>query len=171
MTRAKTCYCLLISPGCLSSLLGQPEVKMTMLSMYPDVAWYAQYPKMVGNRKDDIGLWVAACDTYQDVHWVQSQMGTTAGILEFMSDSFKSQWHKNMSSSQVELIPCMPLSAILSKFGVHQIDFWSLDVEGGEMQVGLPLQYPSLGTAQNHPPPPPPPFHTSFPGKDPVLYR
>ena len=88
---------------------------------------------MIGNRRDDIGLLVAACDTYQDVHFVDT--GTTAGIVEFMSDSFKSEWHKNMDQSQLQMIPCMPLSSILAKFGVHQLDFWSLDVEGGEMQV------------------------------------
>ena len=87
---------------------------------------------MIGNRRDDIGLLVAACDTYQDVHFVDT--GTTAGIVEFMSDSFKSEWHKNMDQSQLQMIPCMPLSSILAKFGAHQLDFWSLDVEGGEMQ-------------------------------------
>lgn len=92
-----------------------------------------QYYRMIGNRKHDIGLLVAACDTYQDVHFVDT--GTTAGIVEFMSDSFKSEWHKNMDQSQLQMIPCMPLSSILAKFGVHQLDFWSLDVEGGEMQV------------------------------------
>ena len=108
-----------------------------------------QYYRMIGNRRDDIGLLVAACDTYQDVHFVDT--GTTAGIVEFMSDSFKSQWHKDMNTSHIELIPCMPLSAILAKFGVHQLDFWSLDVEGGEIQVSN-----ALGTCF----PPPPPQHT-----------
>ncbi|KAK9866147.1 hypothetical protein WJX84_002252 [Apatococcus fuscideae] len=92
-----------------------------------------QYYRMIGNRKDDIGLLVAACDTYKDVHFVDT--GTSGGILEFMSEAFKSTWHKDLAHEDMVDIPCMPLSSILSKFGVHQLDFWSLDVEGGEFQV------------------------------------
>ena len=78
-----------------------------------------QYQRMIANRKDDIGLNVAACDTYQDVHFVDT--GTTAGIVEFMSESFKNEWHKDMNSAALELIPCMPLSAIrLRQVKQHQ---------------------------------------------------
>ena len=88
---------------------------------------------MIANRKNDIDLQVAACQSYQDVHYVDNH--ATGGIYEFMSDGFKQQWHRDIDVAQLEVVPCMPLSSVLKKFEVRLIDFWSLDVEGAEFQV------------------------------------
>ena len=92
---------------------------------------------MIANRKNDIGVHVAACETHQDVHFVDHGT-TTGGIFEFMSDSFRDQWHEGIDINALTVIPCMPLHDILAKFGVTSINFWSLDVEGGELQVRSP---------------------------------
>lgn len=96
------------------------------------------YAKLVDNRPNDILLNVAACKSHQMVHFIDAPWAATGGILEFMSESFKKQWHSHLGADELEnlpMIPCMPLRSILGKFGVHHIDLWSLDVEGAELQV------------------------------------
>ena len=40
------------------------------------------------------------------------------------------------ANAKAELVvPCVPLQYMLDRFGVHDIDFFSLDVEGAELEV------------------------------------
>jgi hypothetical protein len=39
------------------------------------------------------------------------------------------------------VIPCLPLASLLSRFGIFQIDFLSLDVEGAELAVLKSLNF------------------------------
>lgn len=60
------------------------------------------------------------------------------GIVEFMSEEFMRRWHANIDRKNLTGIPpmpCIPISSILNAFGVRHIDFLSVDVEGGELQV------------------------------------
>merc|ERR1719436_1920129 len=55
-----------------------------------------------------------------------------------MSQSFKENWHGDNLSKRID-VPCRSLSAQLKEFlsrsGADHIDFFSLDVEGGELAV------------------------------------
>jgi FkbM family methyltransferase len=56
-----------------------------------------------------------------------------SGRAEFMSDQFMSSFHGGkVATIQV---PCAPLSSIFTQNEIAHIDFWSLDVEGGELSV------------------------------------
>lgn len=62
----------------------------------------------------------------------------TDGIFEFMSPEFRKRWHGVVSVTSDKRIipmPCVPLQSIFDIFYVDAIDFWSLDVEGAELQV------------------------------------
>ena len=53
------------------------------------------------------------------------------GIREFMAPNFVAQWHK---ASKCMPVDCQPLSTLLPVSITH-LDFFSLDVEGGEAEV------------------------------------
>ena len=55
--------------------------------------------------------------------------------VQVMSEKFKEQWHPGLDKESLPMIPCMPLSSMLAKFSISKLDFWSLDVEGAELQV------------------------------------
>ncbi len=101
------------------------------------------YGKMVTARPHDIGLNAAICDHHRWVHFSPGGDGgaggiggpAIAGIYEFMNDAFREQWHSHVDLATLQVVPCLPLSLILKKFQVSEIDFWSLDVEGAELQV------------------------------------
>ncbi|CAK0774844.1 hypothetical protein CVIRNUC_004208 [Coccomyxa viridis] len=55
-----------------------------------------------------------------------------------MTPEFKKQWYRKKAHeipADAELVSCVPLSLILEMFGISQIDFFSLDVEGAELEV------------------------------------
>ena len=64
-----------------------------------------------------------------------------------MSDTFKDRFYNLNASAplgynnlkEVLEIQCMPLQYILQRLGMLRIDFLSLDVEGGELEVRLML--------------------------------
>ena len=73
------------------------------------------------------------------------------GVLEFMGKAFLSKFFPklyramtppgNISSLNFDLYPevvvveCIPLSQVLSKAHVHHVNYFILDVEGGELEV------------------------------------
>ncbi len=61
-----------------------------------------------------------------------------AGIVEFMTPSFLQQWHPTFRSEDLHKmpsIPCVPLHLLVNLFGISHINFFSLDVEGAELEV------------------------------------
>jgi FkbM family methyltransferase len=54
------------------------------------------------------------------------------GILQHMSKSFKNSWHKGSKSYFVET---EKLDTLCKKYNIKYVDFLSLDVEGGELDV------------------------------------
>lgn len=55
-----------------------------------------------------------------------------------MTPEFKKQWFRKKAHelpADAELVSCMPLSLVLEMFGISQINFFSLDVEGAELEV------------------------------------
>ncbi len=93
------------------------------------------YGALVKNRPDDVCLNVAICATSRVVHFVDSGPAPTTGIYEFMPAAFLQYWHPGIDVATLTTLQCHPLSAIFGKLGIENIDFWSLDVEGGELEV------------------------------------
>ena len=67
-----------------------------------------------------------------------------------MPPTFRQQWHPNIRDEDIDQLPvgaCHPLAAILPKFGLHHIDFFSLDVESAELEVlsTFPFQTTTVG--------------------------
>ena len=67
----------------------------------------------------------------KEVEFLKSQENAVGCINSIASDTFKSNWHK---SSQKIKIPSTTLSDILNQSKLKYIDFWSLDVEGSELE-------------------------------------
>ena len=91
----------------------------------------------------------AICTQQTTVHYIVAKY--VGGILEFMALSFLKQWHGklyramtppgNMSSLNFDLYPevkaveCVPLAQVLHKAHVDHVNYFILDVEGGELEV------------------------------------
>jgi hypothetical protein len=56
-------------------------------------------------------------------------------IFEFMDAQFIAKYHPNHNVSDMQTITCEPMGLLLSKLGITEIDFFSLDVEGAELLV------------------------------------
>jgi hypothetical protein len=61
--------------------------------------------------------------------------GAVTGIYEFMSPAFRAGWHKGKKVEDMPLVVCLPLTELLTFYNIRHIDFFSLDVEGGELMV------------------------------------
>lgn len=56
-----------------------------------------------------------------------------------MDAAFKEAWHKN--DNETTSVPCGPIGLYLTAIGITHIDFFSLDVEGGELSVLLTMNW------------------------------
>src|SRR5687768_16451224 len=97
------------------------------------------FPRLVANRKKTINLHTAFCteecgghiefigtaDTHHDV----------GGDLKTMNKAHRDNFWANKNNAQIFNVSCAPLSRYLALLGVKHIDFFSLDVEGGEFEV------------------------------------
>ena len=91
----------------------------------------------------------AICANQTTVHFVAVEY--VGGILEFMGMSFMKEYHGkyynamvppgNVSSLNFDLFPevkqveCIPLSHVLHKAHINHVNYFILDVEGGELEV------------------------------------
>eukprot|EP01038_Epipyxis_sp_PR26KG_P013746 gene13746-18437_t len=93
---------------------------------------------------------VAICEKHTTVHFLSTPY--VGGIVEFMDIDFIKSYHPvlynamtpvgNISSidwtlfvDRMKIVDCVPLSALIHKSHVKHINFFILDVEGGELQV------------------------------------
>ena len=67
-----------------------------------------------------------------------SRNGPVSGIKSNMSPSFLENWHKN---SIERIIESRKLCDVLNENNITYVDFFSLDVEGGELDVLKSIQW------------------------------
>lgn len=91
------------------------------------------YKNLVKSRPADFGLHAAICKTASVVHY--ADRATVSGIYEFMSEKFKKRWWSDVDVSKLMTIDCVPLGGILGMLNIRHFNFFSLDVEGAELQV------------------------------------
>ena len=94
----------------------------------------------------------AICDQERKVHF--SDAAYVGGIIEFMDEKFLQQYHAAVYNAQRDKtnvssvdwsqpavsalaheIDCVPLATVLHKAHARHVNFFILDVEGGELQV------------------------------------
>jgi hypothetical protein len=102
------------------------------------------YSKLVDNRPGDINIHAAICGKRSVVHFVDEQIvfgSAVSGIYEFMSPEFRAKWHGSSKLEDMQEIVCVPLTELVAFYNVRHIDFFSLDVEGGELGVLQALDF------------------------------
>jgi hypothetical protein len=52
-----------------------------------------------------------------------------------MSDDFKQRFYKELGAAEKQAVVCLPLQDLLAFYRIIHVDFFSLDVEGGELMV------------------------------------
>lgn len=105
------------------------------------------YAGLIKNRKNELATVNAgACEKEQTLHWVGGS--AVGGIWEFASPTFRRNWWTGLTvEKDGKEITCLPMKAILethvkeTKF----FDFWSLDVEGAELEVLKSVDYTQVG--------------------------
>lgn len=96
--------------------------------------------KLKVNRPDELAvIHAAVCATQGKVHYVDVKFGkgVVSGVWEFSAPSFRSQWWGSLDLKNTTEIDCLPMQKILANVQEHSFyaDFFSLDVEGGELSV------------------------------------
>ena len=91
------------------------------------------------------------CKEEGTVHFMDTA-SAVSGVWEFAPIPFRDRWWKGKTVDDATPIRCVPLRAILADQGpTFFADFFSLDVEGAELQVP---QSNTLGPSPLHPTPP-----------------
>jgi len=94
------------------------------------------YSKLVQNRPDALNINVALCREPQTLHLIfDEENGAVGGIWEYMAESHKEIFWKNINVDSLPSVMCMPLAPLLQLFDISHVNFWVLDVEGAELEV------------------------------------
>jgi FkbM family methyltransferase len=88
------------------------------------------FKKLIINRQNSICYDFAISNEVGTVEFIGD--GATSGIEEVMTNKFKDNWHKN---SRKYIVNCCPIKDLLQKSNIKYIDFFSIDVEGGEKMI------------------------------------
>lgn len=100
----------------------------------------SQFDKLVQNRKKNICLNCAIDTSEKEVEILGDD--ATAGIVNYMSESFNQKHHS--STRKTERAMAYPLSKILKDHKITYVDFFSLDVEGGEEFVLRSIDFDAI---------------------------
>ena len=69
-----------------------------------------------------------------ELEFIVNANGPVSSVKDFTSEKHHQGWHAK-NATEIVKVPSRPLGSILREAGVWRIDFWSLDVEGGELEV------------------------------------
>lgn len=102
-----------------------------------------KFGELALNRPRSLNLHTALCDAARTLHFAQApgKESAMSGIVEFMAPSFRERWWPELAGAALDTHPhavpisCNPLATLLALFGITHVDFWVLDVEGGELSV------------------------------------
>ena len=101
------------------------------------------------NRPNEIAnVHAGVCGEKKTLHYVEKPaQPAVGGIWEFSSPSFRDQWWKGIKLEDTPTIECEPLKDILEKHATNTtyFDFFSLDIEGAELDALLSLDYSRVG--------------------------
>lgn len=91
---------------------------------------YNQFSQLKINRKNNFVENYAISNS----KGVKKFIGNNAcgGLLETMAEKHKNKWHKNAYKYNVNVIP---IKELIKKHNIRYIDFFSIDVEGGELEI------------------------------------
>jgi hypothetical protein len=106
--------------------------------------------KLIENRQDELATVIAGvCELEQTLYWMSGTIGeAVGGIWEFSAPTFRSRWWKGQTlEKDGKEITCLPMTAIFEEHvkDVKYFDFWSLDVEGAELEVLKSVDYAEVG--------------------------
>lgn len=118
-----------------------------------------QYRKTLPTQSPQaFGVVSAICENAGTVHFSPKEY--VGGIVEFMGKAFLKEYHKEVWDkgtpegdlatvdwsrlSKIKAVPCVPLSRILKASRVHHVNYFILDVEGGELQVLKSINWHSV---------------------------
>ena len=128
-----------------NTFMLQATFNWTGLLIEPNTVMFQD---LLVNRPKDLALNAAVCSQRRTVHFITERgvnAGAVGGIVEFMATDFVTKWHNRLLDHDNKLIPtelakipeidCVPLWSILDTTDIRHIDFFSLDVEGAELEV------------------------------------
>lgn len=92
------------------------------------------YKTLTSTRAGQALFHAASCGECMQVSFARSRENAVGGIWEFMTDRFKRMWFPQGNTNSVPLT-CMPLHSLLEIVKIKHVNFFSLDVEGAELEV------------------------------------
>lgn len=69
-----------------------------------------------------------------ELDFVLNDIAPVSSVKDFTTEKHAKGWHET-NNTQIIRVPSRTLGSILHEAGIRRIDFWSLDVEGGELEV------------------------------------
>ncbi len=88
--------------------------------------------RLVKNRPNCFCFNKAIHSTLSQVNFLQGSVNAVGCVESVANDEFKDKWHTN---STLVTISAVRLDALIHACKFTYIDFWSLDVEGSELEV------------------------------------
>lgn len=89
------------------------------------------YKKLKTNRPNCQCFNYAIHSSLNKIEFLKSKTRAVGCVESEASEKFKKRWHSNCEKL---VLPAIKLSKVLSQTSIKYIDFWSLDVEGSELE-------------------------------------
>jgi hypothetical protein len=116
------------------------------------------YANLIINRPHELAcVHAAVCAKRQMVHFIQGRRKAVGGIWEFADDDFKQTWWRRgriVSNTSIECVPFLDLvrenvvassnDLLTPTTSKYFFDFFSLDIEGGEIELLSTLDFTSI---------------------------